>query len=184
MNNIRLLEEGDLADFFVYLDRHLSQNGKHGSPLFQPLSREVSGFSQEKQNSFSKGLKIPIGTLYWRRAWALLDSDAQIIGHVDLRGLPTSYSEHRALLGMGLIQEQQGKGMGEKLVTFAIDWLKANDGFEYLDLSVLSNNIPAIKLYEKVGFKVVGEIPDRFRIDGNSETEIMMFKCLAQNYLY
>lgn len=176
VERIKPLKEADFDSFFKYLNQQLSQNGKDGSPLFQPLSRSISGFPKEKETSFIDGLTFLIGQPKWRRAWIMTESSGEIIGHMDLRALLEPYTEHRTLLGMGMLKKYQRKGYGELLVNYAINWVKADDVLEQIDLSVLSNNIPAIRLYEKVGFNKVCEISDMFRIDGNSESHIMMTK--------
>lgn len=179
MNRIRLLETTDFDNFFTYLNQQLSQNGKGGSPLFQPLARSISSFPKKKESTFVEGLTIPVGRPRWRRAWIISDSNDEIMGHVDLRALAEPYTEHRTLLGMGILRKHQRKGYGELLVNYAINWAREDDCLEKMDLSVLSNNSPAIKLYEKVGFTLVCKIPDMFRIDGSSESHTMMSKNLG-----
>ena len=51
------------------------------------------------------------------------------------------------------------------LMRLSIDWL---------DLNVLATNLPAKNLYLKSGFKILGETPDFYRIDGKSVAEITM----------
>ena len=45
---------------------------------------------------------------------------------------------------------------------------------DWLDLNVLSNNLPAKNLYLKAGFTVVGEMEDYYRIDGQSVSELSL----------
>ncbi|HFQ4922411.1 TPA: N-acetyltransferase family protein, partial [Vibrio vulnificus] len=47
---------------------------------------------------------------------------------------------------------------------------------DWLDLCVLSENFPAKNLYLKLGFNVVGEFKDQYRIDGLSVSETAMTK--------
>ena len=176
--NIKPLSADDFDDFFIYLNNQLSHNGKHGNPLFMPASRTQSVFPSEKRQSFINGLNTPIGEPHWRRAWIIVNQAKHIIAHVDLRALPDSYTQHRTLLGLGVLKDAQGKGYGEALTKFAIDWVKDNKMLEIIDLSVLSKNRPAVKLYEKLGFLKHCEISDMFRIDGQSESHIMMSKAV------
>jgi hypothetical protein len=41
---IQALEPGQLPALFAYLDEHLRDNGKNGTPLFQPMARSDSTF--------------------------------------------------------------------------------------------------------------------------------------------
>lgn len=59
-----------------------------------------------------------------------------------------------------LIGNHAGKGFGTEasklLINFAFEKLKLNE----INLSVYQDNIPAIGLYKKLGFKTIGEIRD------------------------
>lgn len=103
-----------------------------------------------------------------------MEDTRQICGHVDLRALPEPCTEHRCLLGLGVLKEFQGRGYGESLTRYAMDWARANESIEIIDLSVFSCNLPAVNLYRKLGFEQICEIKDMFRIDGQSESHIMM----------
>jgi ribosomal protein S18 acetylase RimI-like enzyme len=174
--NIKPLIADDFDNFFIYLNKQLSHNGKDGSHLFMPISRTQSIFPDDKRQSFVNGLSLTIGEPRWRRAWIIANEAKQIIAHVDLRALSDPCTQHRTLLGLSVLKEAQGKGHGEALTKFAIDWVKDNEILEIIDLSVLSKNMPAIKLYEKLGFIKHCEIKDMFRIDGQSESHIIMSK--------
>lgn len=178
MHKIRPLTLKDNENFFSYLDKQLLNNGKNDSPLFIPMSREQSRFPNEKKQRFIDGLAIPVGSRGWRRAWFMLDDYEQICAHVDLCGLHEPYTEHRCLLGLGVLKGSQGKGIGEHLTNYAIEWAQSNETIEIIDLAVLSLNVPAIKLYEKLGFEKLCEVKDMFRIDGRSESHYMMSKVL------
>jgi hypothetical protein len=65
---IRSVRHGDEAQFFAYLDDHLSDNGKNGTALFQPLSATDSRFPADKRIAFSSALATPYGQPGWRRA--------------------------------------------------------------------------------------------------------------------
>lgn len=50
-----------------------------------------------------------------------------------------------------------GKGIGRQLVSFCVDYAKEH-GFQAIRLDVVPDNIPARKLYEKCGFRCVGDV--------------------------
>jgi len=50
-----------------------------------------------------------------------------------------------------------GKGIGKRMVEFCIDYAKEL-GFKALRLDVVPGNTPAKKLYERCGFKYVGDV--------------------------
>lgn len=52
---------------------------------------------------------------------------------------------------------QGGKGVGQQLLNFAEQKAKES-GFSKLSLTVVQDNDAALKLYQKMGFEIVGEI--------------------------
>lgn len=55
----------------------------------------------------------------------------------------------------------RGLGLGQKAFEFVINFAKNNLKLSKLNLEVLKDNRRAIKLYEKMGFKCVGEKNDK-----------------------
>jgi RimJ/RimL family protein N-acetyltransferase len=56
-----------------------------------------------------------------------------------------------------LIGEQKYKkiGVAKQTITISIKWLKENLGLENILLGVDNGNIPALKLYQKLGFRPI-----------------------------
>ena len=85
---------------------------------------------------------------------------------------------HRAGMGISVLKDYWGCGLGSYLMQLAIDQTRAN-GFEQLELGVFSDNTRAIHLYEKVGFERYGIQPRAFKLkDGTYRDEIIMVKML------
>lgn len=177
---ITTLQSQSLPEFFSYLDLQLRENGKDGTPLFQPQSRSQSGFPREKKAAFAEGLSIPVGTPGWRRAWVYRDSAGEMVGHIDLRARMEPFTCHRALLGMGVDQRFRRQGIGTDLIDHVVQWAGTSGVVEIIDLEVLAHNERALKLYQKTGFEFVGRLEDMFRIDGLSEPYILMTRKLAK----
>jgi len=168
------LEPERLAQLFQYLDDQLQENGRGGMPLFQPLSRLQSRVPPEKAAAFAASFSVPFGQPGWRHMWIALDTLGAIAGHVDLRARSDPASSHRALLGMGVQRDYRRFGLGRQLVETALAWAAATPPLEWVDLDVLSVNLAARRLYERAGFVVTGEVPDLYRIDGESHGSVMM----------
>ena len=60
------------------------------------------------------------------------------------------------------------------LLHAAIDWAKHQPSIAWIDLGVFSDNPGAQALYTRHGFEVLGRMPDRFRVDGESLEDISM----------
>lgn len=98
--------------------------------------------------------------------------DGELAGNGSLSGLPRRMS-HYADMALAVVKEQWNKGIGgmllEKLIGYA-----HQAGIEVIRLEVRSDNVGAIHLYEKYGFRRVGRLPAYFKI-GNEyiDFEIM-----------
>jgi ribosomal protein S18 acetylase RimI-like enzyme len=176
---IEELHAAEFDSFMAYLNDHLSDNGNDSTGYFQPLSRAQSVFPPERAAGFRIGLKTPVGSLSWRRAWVARNSIGQIVGHVDLRAYPEPYSSHRCLLGMGVDRGHRKQGIGLMLLKAAQRWAIEVAKLEWIDLQVLSSNQAAIYLYTQAGFTKVGEVPDMFKIDGRVFSYTTMTRDLA-----
>ena len=81
---------------------------------------------------------------------------------------------HRAYLGMSILQEYVGKGLGSFMMKTALEQAKAN-GYEQVELGVFSVNAIARHMYSKMGFKEYGMNPRAFKLpDGSYNDEIIM----------
>ena len=69
--------------------------------------------------------------------------------------------------------EKRGEGIGLELVNFVKDYAK-NKGAKHLYLGCNSQNLSAIKLYKKCGFKVYGTRPDYTKIDNKFYDDLIM----------
>jgi ribosomal protein S18 acetylase RimI-like enzyme len=170
----------DLVQFFTYLENQLAENGKEQSPLFQPVPRNQKTVSEQTRLKFQNGFDINFDNLNWRKLWLAKDPLGNILGHIDLRRHNEEYCFHRALLGMGVDNSCRKQGIGKKLITTVVDFCYENNKIDWIDLNVLSINIPAKNLYLKFGFNIIGEMSDYYRIEGESVSEITMTKSVTQ----
>lgn len=81
----------------------------------------------------------------------------QLIGMVTLVQESSLKFKHRGnIYAMYVSPKVRGKGVGKALITEAINKAKTIEGIEKLNLTVVSTNEPAKKLYTQLGFKVFG----------------------------
>jgi RimJ/RimL family protein N-acetyltransferase len=151
--------------FITYLNEQLAENGSEEVGYFQPMSREAPMLASAKAEAFRSGLVTAVPELGWRRAWVARQR-AAFVGHIDLRARPEPFTSHRCLLGMGVHPEFRRIGLAGRLLALATAWAVETSALDWIDLEVLSANVPARRFYEKAGFEVVGEFTDLFRIDG------------------
>ena len=92
--------------------------------------------------------------------------NAKVVGNASLSRLPRRM-KHRGKFSVSVLKEYWNKGIGSQLLLEIIKFAKENS-FEVIDLQVRSDNLSAIHLYEKFGFKKIGMHPAFFKI-GNEE---------------
>ncbi len=98
--------------------------------------------------------------------------NGEIIGDGGLTGLPRRMC-HRAELGISVRKNYWNYGIGSKLMEELIAYAKES-GIEILNLEVRSDNVNAIHLYEKYGFRHIGTSPAYFKIgDDYVDFELM-----------
>lgn len=85
---------------------------------------------------------------------AAVDGD-KVIGWCDVRRHSFEVERHGGTLGIGLLPDYRGRGIGRRLIEAAIAAADAR-GFERIELTVLADNARAIRLYEATGFEREG----------------------------
>jgi RimJ/RimL family protein N-acetyltransferase len=82
---------------------------------------------------------------------------------------------HRAELGISLLAEWCGRGLGTLLMRELVDWARRHPKITVLRLGVFAHNERAIAVYRKVGFEVEGRRRWSVRLaDGSYADEVLM----------
>lgn len=83
-------------------------------------------------------------------------------------------ASHRAGIGIALFQKYTGFGLGRLMLKRLLTEIK-NLEFEQAELTVVGGNKRAYHLYESLGFKECGRIPDANKYDdGSYDEDIIM----------
>jgi len=107
--------------------------------------------------------------------WPLFvaEGDGKIVGWCDIAGMTRPGTTHCGVLGMGLLPDWRGQGLGRRLAQAALTKAAAI-GLERVQLEVYADNAPAIALYEKLGFVVEGKRRRARKLDGVYTDIVMM----------
>jgi ribosomal protein S18 acetylase RimI-like enzyme len=97
----------------------------------------------------------------------------EVVGWCDIRPGWPEVLAHCGTLGMGVHKDYRRRGIGSRLIAEAIARAKER-GLERIELEVFASNVPAIKLYEKVGFAFEGLKRSAVKIDGRYDDIIEM----------
>lgn len=106
--------------------------------------------------------------------------DGQLVGNCMLSYELKQKIRHRGRVGISILRDYWGKHIGtrmfEELMSIARDW-----GLYQLELEVFEGNDRARALYEKMGFRAFGEIPNAIRqSDGTMIKDIQMMMLLNE----
>lgn len=91
---------------------------------------------------------------------SVAEIDGKIVGLCDINRVTTKTDirhnaiGHRGILGITVLKEYRGIGIGTKLIKSCVK--KAKRKFEIVSLTAFENNAAAVRLYEKCGFKKYG----------------------------
>ena len=166
-----------LEVYLEHLERQVTQSGRHGLPIFNPFPRDRKVDMDRFRAARQTGWALPLHEPGWRRAWGVWDG-ARIVGGVELEGGRIAAEMHRASFTIGVEKSHHRRGLATNLSAAVIEWARADDTLEWLDLGVFSHNTAAIALYERLGFQRVGFVADRFRVDGEVIADIQMELCV------
>ncbi|MCX4526627.1 MULTISPECIES: GNAT family N-acetyltransferase [unclassified Streptomyces] len=107
-----------------------------------------------------------------RHTWTAVSDTDRPLGHISLRRHPDAPG---ARVGRVLIApDARGRGLGEILLTQAIDRAFGELGLTELDLGVYAHNTAAVRLYEKLGFQTQQVLRDVEQVEGVWWTALQM----------
>ncbi|KAF2621933.1 acyl-CoA N-acyltransferase [Macroventuria anomochaeta] len=90
--------------------------------------------------------------------WGNLKSEwGTAIGEIHLSRLPPNAIHHRSTeIGIDILPPFQGRGYGREAIKWALDYAFRRAGLHRVRIRAFEWNTGALRLYEKVGFKVEG----------------------------
>jgi RimJ/RimL family protein N-acetyltransferase len=164
--NIRTITEADIPAYYAL---SLKLDEETSFRLYEPGERigGIESFSTET----AAFLKNPYSNIF------LAEEDERLIGYLQAIGRTQRRIRHVVSINVAILQEYTGKGLGGKLFGALEKWAMQT-GIKRLDLSVMVNNIPAQKLYERLGFVREGIKHGSIFVGGEFSDEYYMCKWL------
>lgn len=80
----------------------------------------------------------------------------KIVGYAEYASLFKKRLSHRGDMGIAVLNEYQGKGIGSNLMKELIEYVKNEIKAEIISLEVRTDNLTAISLYKKYDFEKIG----------------------------
>lgn len=146
MMNIRVLDERDVRQ---YQDLRLKALKLSPEAFGSTYEREVQ-FTLE---TFAERIKRANGKF----ALGAFDDSGSLVGIVNFVRENGLKSLHKGnVYGMYVAPEASGHGLGKKLMLDLVKIASCYEGLEQINLTVMSENIIAKKLYKSLGFEIYG----------------------------
>ena len=152
---IRLATIGDAPELIDTVSRYIAD-----SPYIPMLPSEFHPTVEEEEAWIRSFLDKANSLLL------VAEHDGRIVGNIDLTGSPRAIMAHTAMVGMGMLKEWRGLGLGAALLKAAIQWATDNPILEILWLQVYTANAAGMALYRGHGFVDHGIIPRYFQHEG------------------
>jgi ribosomal protein S18 acetylase RimI-like enzyme len=160
---IRLLAPGDAAMFRDVRLEALRQNPEAFASTFEQEKNKPPSWFQER---------ISQADIFG----AFIEDE--LLGIVGFRAQDRSKTKHKAVLwGMYVRAIARNSGLGRRLVDAVVK--HASERVEQLQLTVVSENRTAYRLYKNLGFVEYGRETKALKQDGRYYDEILMVKFLA-----
>ena len=96
-----------------------------------------------------------------------------VVGWCDIFAGWSHGTRHRGSVGMGVRRSHRGRGIGRQLLTTCLAKARAK-GMTRIELEVFTDNLVAIRLYEKLGFVREAEKRNAVRLDGVYYDTVLM----------
>lgn len=117
--------------------------------------------------------KFVLRTIAQRAPQFVALADARVVGWCDILPKPHPTMLHSGVLGMGLIREYRGRGIGRALVDATLQAAKAS-GISRIELTVRVDNERARRLYQSFGFVTEGLCSRHMKVDGEFKDSWLM----------
>ncbi len=164
----RLSQHGYALELFDHKD----EKGLY--EIFQEVVNSGSQFPYESSSmeEFHRQFFTPQGQVY-----VCHSMEGKVIGGFYLRANFSGRSSHIANAAYMIHHSYRGRGLGSLLIKASLYFAK-NLGFQAMQFNmVLSQNILAVKLYERLGFNIVGAIPEAVRNPDGSYQDGYIMHC-------
>ena len=107
------------------------------------------------------------------------ESNKGIIGFIVGKAGTASRNRHCISLVIGILQSYSGKGLGKQMIEKHLEW-SSTQNYHRIELTVMSHNEQAIRLYKSCLFEVEGTKRDALKINGKYVDELYMSRILPQ----
>jgi RimJ/RimL family protein N-acetyltransferase len=160
---IRRAEPDDAAAILAYLGR------VGGETVNLTFGAEGPGFSEEEEREYLARVSAADNSL----AILALAGD-EIVGSLTFDGGRRPRMRHAGEFGISVLQAYAGQGLGKALLEYMLAWAERSGVVRKINLKVRVDNLPAIRLYEQMGWVHEGRTTRDTLIDGEFNDCLLM----------
>ncbi len=102
--------------------------------------------------------------------------DEEVVAVANLTVKKRVRINHIASIGISVKKKYWNQGIGTEILSYFVNYSLNNRQIEIIDLRVRTDNFRAIKIYQNMGFEMVGTIPKAIKIDDEYYEHYMMIK--------
>ncbi|CDF57202.1 GNAT family N-acetyltransferase [Thermobrachium celere] len=92
--------------------------------------------------------------------------DGKIVGNLTFIASQRKRLMHRGEMGIAVLKDYWNLGIGNSLMDYFFKWVQSTEKIKKVELQVREDNIAAINLYLKWGFKFEGKISKGIMVNG------------------
>jgi RimJ/RimL family protein N-acetyltransferase len=160
---IRRAVPDDAAAILAYLGR------AGGETINLTFGAEGPGVSVEEEREYLTRVAAADNSLA-----ILAVVGEEIIGGLTFDGGRRPRLRHVGEFGISLLQGYAGQGLGRALLEYTIEWAERGGVVRKINLKVRTDNVPAIHLYQQMGWVLEGRTTRDTLIDGEFADCLLM----------
>lgn len=155
------------AEKFIALNLQLSKESK-----YMLLTPAEAGISREKQQDMIHSMKNTGNSMVF-----VTEEREKLVGFIGITRGSFEKNIHTCHFALGVLKAYQRKNIATNLLQNMERWA-ASSSIIRIELSVMTENIPAISLYYKSGYSVDGLKVASLKIGNKKFDELQMYKLL------
>jgi L-amino acid N-acyltransferase YncA len=131
-------------------------------PFFREIVQSQETYAYEPDTSYDEGRALWMERPPSRTAVAV-DDDGTVLGSSKMGPNRPGPGAHIGTASFMVSPSAQGRGVGRALAEDMVRWHRAQ-GFHGIQFNaVVETNTTAVRLWQELGFTIVGTVPDAFR---------------------
>jgi GNAT superfamily N-acetyltransferase len=147
---------------FPNLDFRLANPTDHAAlwEIIRPIVRKGGTYVFSPDSSEQEMIEYWLGT---DKSTFVAEMDGKIVGTFYLKPNQPGLGNHVCNAGFMVDEKESGKSIGRQMGLFALEEAK-KAGYLAMQFNfVISTNQAAVKLWQSLGFDIIGEIPEAYR---------------------